>query len=89
MIQIYKIMHGLVGVSEESLLTMVGMDRGTRGNTFKIQKQHARLKLRENAFSNRVTDTWNKLPESVVLAKSVNLYSRMELILRFPSTRVL
>ena len=50
---------------------MVEPERGTRGNTLKIQKQHARLRLRENA---RVANDWNKLPDNVVLAKSVKLF---------------
>ena len=33
MIQVYKIMHGLVGTKKETLFTMVGPERGTRGNT--------------------------------------------------------
>ena len=45
MIQVYKIMHGLVGIKKESVFTMVETERGTRGNIFKIQKQHARLTL--------------------------------------------
>ena len=67
-------MHGMVGTKKEALFTLVESERSIRGNTMKIQKQHAKLRLRENAFSNRVANNWNKLTDKVVLAKSINLF---------------
>ena len=51
---------------------MANMELGLRGNRFKLQKQHASLEIRRNAFANRVVNHWNKLPDHAVNAKSVN-----------------
>ena len=65
MIQVYKIVHKLIGIKKEILFTMANVETGTRGNIFKLQKARFTIKIRENAFS-------NKLPDEVVNAKSVN-----------------
>ena len=72
MIQVYKIVHDLIGIKKENLFTMANLETGTRGNSFKLQKAHFTIKVRENAFANRVVNNWNKLPDEVVNAKSVN-----------------
>ena len=71
MIQVFKIMHGFVDVKKEKIFVMVDPERGTQGNCLKLQKCHARLRIRENAFSNRVVNSWNKLhvPDEIVLQK--------------------
>ena len=74
MIQVFKLMHGFVDVKKEKIFVMADPERGTRGNSLKLQKCHARLRIRENAFSNRVVNSWNKLPDEVVLAKTVNMF---------------
>ena len=51
---------------------MANMETGTIGNSFKLQKARFTIKIRENAFSNRVVNNWNKLPDEVVNVKSVN-----------------
>ena len=45
-----------------------------RGNSLSIFPQQSGNNLRKNAFSVRITNTWNKLPESVVTAPSVNAF---------------
>ena len=37
-------------------------------------KKRARLKLRANSFSNRVINSWNSLPVTVVEAPSLNAF---------------
>lgn len=71
MIQVYKIMHGINDVRKETFFEMAEEDRGTRRGKFKIQKR-TRLTIRKNSFSHRVVSTWNRLPDSVVCANSVN-----------------
>lgn len=39
-----------------------------------IYKQHANLELRKNFFTLRVTDEWNRLPDAIRNAKSVNAF---------------
>ena len=48
--------------------------RTTRCHSFKLHKRGSRLNVRANTFSNRVINTWNKLPDSVVNASSVNSF---------------
>jgi hypothetical protein len=45
---------------------------GTRGHRFKLAKARSKLDIRKNFFSQRVVNSWNGLPESVVEADSVN-----------------
>ena len=40
----------------------------------KVQKKGCRLDLRKAAFSNRIVNDWNSLPESVVSAETVNQF---------------
>ena len=47
-----------------------------RGHKLKLFKNGSRLKLRQKFFSNRVVDTWNNLPESVVDAPSIHSFER-------------
>ena len=50
------------------------LSKNTRGSSKKLQKQTARLDVRKNFFSQRVILEWNKLPEEVVAAPSVNCF---------------
>ena len=46
----------------------------TRGNSYKPikSKQQNRLNIRANAFSQRVVNDWNSLPEDFVISKDLN-----------------
>ena len=46
----------------------------TRGHRFKLVKSRARLDITKYFFNNRVVDCWNKLPEHVIEATSVNMF---------------
>ena len=46
----------------------------TRGHYFKVVKSRARLDVRAKFFSQRVVNSWNGLPLSVVEAESVNAF---------------
>ena len=49
---------------------------GTRGHRFRLQRNHSRLDIRAQFFSNRVIPAWNKLPEQVVEATSVESFKK-------------
>ena len=72
-IQVYKILHNIDKVDKEKLFTMSKYTR-TRGHPLKLFKCRARLNVRKNCFSNRVVGSWNALPESAVLAPSLNAF---------------
>ena len=56
LIQTYKVMHEINDVAKESLFGLASHTSATRGHSFKIKKQHTRLKLREHSFSIRVVN---------------------------------
>ena len=73
MVQTYKIVRDIDIVDKDKLFTIVTETR-TRGHKYKLFKRRSRLNIRKNVFSNRVVDTWNNLPSSVVEAPSVNSF---------------
>ena len=75
MIQTYKIMHGHYNVNKNKLFPLPNTtSQNLRGNTLKINKKHVKTELRRTSFSQRVVDPWNKLPENVVSAPSINSF---------------
>ena len=73
----HKILHGVYDKRSSGGLLI--LDESTRrGNDLKLKKPSHELygkgKIRRNFFTNRVTDKWNALPNSVVLAKDVNAF---------------
>ena len=78
MIEMYKIIKGkydkdvitLVKTAEESEVR-----HSTRKNTKKIVQLRANTELRRNFFSiRRVAKVWNRLPEKIVMAPSLNSF---------------
>ena len=73
MIQTYKIIHGIDRINLELFFEKSTSTR-TRGHSCKLCKQRCKSRLRQNAFSIRVVDNWNNLPENVVNAPNVNTF---------------
>ena len=67
-------MKGVNDVKKESIFNMAENESGTRGNRYKVRKKHTRLKLRQNAFSVRVVNMWNSLPDTTVSTKTINMF---------------
>lgn len=79
MVQVYKIFNGIDKIEPDKLFTLAS-HRTTRGHSFKLFKPRARLNTRRQSFSNRIVDTWNSLPDTVVRAPSLNSFkSRLNL----------
>ena len=72
MIQVFKYMTGKYNV-ETDMFPPPTVNH-TRGHKYKTQKQRCRLQVRQKFFSQRVVEKWNNLPESVVLAPSLNSF---------------
>ena len=49
-------------------------DRESRGHSKKLFQQRSRLNVRKYSFSQRVVGPWNKLPQQVIDAPSVNAF---------------
>ena len=75
MIDVFKYVHGIYDTDrphfEPSRTTT---SKETRGHSLKLTKQHCRLNMRGNYFSQRVINTWNSLPDTVVTAPTVNCF---------------
>ena len=47
-----------------------------RGHLLKLDKKRVSTTIRANFFSNRVVNAWNKLPQPVVTAASVDAFKQ-------------
>ena len=73
MIEVYKILNNLYDpLTTNSLLTLDTST--TRGHDFKLKKVSFNTTKFKYFFTNRVVNLWNKLPESVVYAPSLNVF---------------
>ena len=73
MIEAFKLLKGIANIDYSLFFKLYG-DSKVRGHTYKIVKNSFRLNVRKNFFSNRVVDAWNKLPQYVVDAETVNYF---------------
>ena len=73
MIHVYKIMNDIVRVNKDDFFLPTRLSH-TRGHHKKIAKGKNIKLVRSNAFSQRVINDWNSLPESVINAESLNSF---------------
>ena len=74
LIEAYKILTGKERVDPNCFFMLDKKHYSTRGHELKLYTKRSRLELRKNFFSQRVVTHWNKLPESVVTAETVNTF---------------
>ncbi|KAK8720446.1 hypothetical protein OTU49_013315, partial [Cherax quadricarinatus] len=70
MIEVYKWKTGINKGDVNSVLKISSQDR-TRSNGFKLEKFRFRKDIGKHWFGNRVVDEWNKLPSTVIEAKTL------------------
>lgn len=70
LIETFKILKGKEGIPVDGLFSL--NTYVTRGNSLKLDKPRSRLNLRQNFFSQRVVNAWNRLPEKVISCDTVN-----------------
>ena len=83
MIQTYKIVTGAHDNVVTDILTKHKQPASgsfiTRGHSQKLKKPKWKNDISKNFFNRRVVDLWNKLPEEVVSAKTINTFeSRLD-----------
>jgi hypothetical protein len=75
LVQTYKILGGVGNIQSENFFSKIGVQEGARMRTAagfnNLESKRARTELRKNAFSLRVIQSWNGLPDSVKEAGSV------------------
>ena len=72
LLEVYKILQGLEGVQEKDFFIRDLTNR--RGHSYKLFIKRFRMDIAKYSFGNRVCNTWNRLPEAVVGAPSVNIF---------------
>jgi hypothetical protein len=73
LIEAFKIIRGFSKVDYKHHFHLANNSK-TRGNKYKLVKSRSRLDIRKHFFSQRVVNEWNRLPNSIVEADSVNSF---------------
>ena len=73
LIETFKLLKGLDKIHYSQFFNLSETTR-TRGHTLKLNKYRSNKDIRKNFFSQRVVDSWNKLPQNVVDAETVNTF---------------
>ena len=73
LIQIFKIVHGYETVTWEKPLEWRAKNLRHQ-NSLNYSREITKTEARHNFFTNRIANEWNKLPEDVISAKSVNSF---------------
>jgi len=63
----FKMVSG--AYDEQFMPAIVTAEEGfyqTRGHRYKLPRNHNKTRLREHYFRERITDSWNSLPDKVV-----------------------
>ena len=77
MIDCYKYVHEIYRTNRPQFKQFTA--KNVRGHSLKLAKNHHRLQIRGNFFSERVINVWNSLPDNVVTAPTVNTFkSRLD-----------
>jgi len=73
LIQVFKMLKDRDRVDFNKFFEIQSSNR-TRGHNCRLVKRRCNLDIRKYFFSQRVVNTWNNLPQSVVDADSVNSF---------------
>ena len=77
MIEVYKIIQGHYDPEASTIIKLMNdtVQRfSTRTNSRKVIYNRANTNIRQNSFSIRIANYWNKLPENIVNAPSINSF---------------
>lgn len=73
LIQVFKLVKGFDKIDYRTFFQMADNSR-TRGHKYKMVKIRSRLDVRSKFFSQRIVNSWNQLPSSVVEAETINSF---------------
>ena len=77
LIETFKIVTGKECIDKRQFFSL-SATTSLRGHDQKLFKPRSRLHVRQKFFSQRIIDTWNKLPQEVVESTSINKYSPLD-----------
>ncbi len=72
MVETFKIINNIDKVNKEKITPINRTN--TRGHNYKIYKRQVRLNIRKTSFSQRIVNSWNSLPDTVVTSDTVNQF---------------
>lgn len=75
LIMVYKILKGMVDLNYTHFFKL--STTKTRGHELKLFKQRNRLNVRQKFFSQRIVDSWNKLPEYIVSSSTIINFEKL------------
>jgi len=74
LIETFQILTGKEWIDYKKFFELTDATSWLRGHSLKLYKPRCHTRLRQNFFSVRVINEWNKLPQSVIDAPSVNAF---------------
>ena len=74
LIETFKILTGKERIDFKKFFELADATSWLRGHSLKLYKPKCHTTLRQNFFSIRVINEWNKLPQSVIEAPYVNAF---------------
>jgi len=74
LIETFKILTGKERIDYKNFFELADATSWLRRHSLKLYKPRCHTRLRQNFFSVRVINEWNKLPQSVIEAPSVNAF---------------
>ena len=73
LIEVFKILTDRENIDKHQFFTP-SLCNHLRGHSLKLLKPRSSRRVRQNFFSQRVIDEWNKLPSDIVMSTSVNMF---------------
>jgi len=74
LIETFKILTGKERIYPTSFFSLADVNICLRGHSLKLFKPRCHTTVRQNFFSQRIVNEWNKLPQVVIEATSVNAF---------------
>jgi len=74
MIQVFRALNDQHEIFPDKFLQL--SERAGRKNSLKLFKKRSKLDLSKYGFTSRVVDSWNDLPDNVVLSADVNAFKK-------------
>ena len=71
--EMFEIMKGIDKISADELFNRVDSD-WTRGHSLSVKKRRVKMVVKQETFVQRVVNAWNRLPEKVVTAETVDRF---------------
>ena len=70
-IETFKYLNDYYDINKDCLFS-IGSDPRTRGHSLRLVKTRCRTPIRAHFLTQRIVNVWNKLPEEIVTAPSLN-----------------